>query len=319
MVTRWVSILWKYLTTPPSSLASGISRSLQDEIEFHLQQSVADHVECGLSHQEAQQAASQNFGSVETSLRDCYSVHLRDQAVCHRLHLLLTAVLLMAVGFLAAGPFKASSVPATADVSFAPSGDIVGQVLDENSQPIENAHVLAVVKTWPPNGYRQQAYMTTTTPEGRFSVDDVYPLQQPYEVQIAALADGHLLHSEYVTNETGGPLTPVGFQLESTVLFELRIEDQDGSPIAGVEAFPFRRSGDGDHEHVVYFQSADPIIRRSDNDGLLRLPYFEPGDRATIYLRAPGAEWETREIVVPTDGGVMVLQADAQAPTSDQS
>ncbi len=311
MLKRWASAIWQYLTVPASFVSARASQSLQAEIEFHLQESVRDHVETGMSPDEARRTARSEFGSIEGTLRDCHMVGARDQAVCHRFHLLLTAGLLVTVGFLSAKVLTTSPEMLSAeDVADELVGDIVGRVTDDQSAPIENAHVLAVVKTWPPNGYRQQAYMTTTTEGGRFSIDDVYPVEDRYEVQIAAVADGRLLHSEYLINKSGGRLTPLAFELESTAPFELRVENSLGNPIEGVEAFPHRRIDAGEQDHLVYFQSADPIIRRSDADGLLQLPFFHPGDRATIYLRVPGSDWETREVVVPTHSRVLVLQAD---------
>lgn len=317
MLTRYAVAVWNYVRNPAAGLSSAANRSLRDEIEFHLQESMRDHVERGRSPQEAHQAAGREFGSVEATIRDCHTVDARSQVVCHRLHLLLTAGLLIAVGFLAAARTSSApeSPPADAVVT-TETGDIVGQVVDQDSQPIENAHILAVVKTWPPNGYRQQAFMTTTGHGGRFSIDDVYSLDEHYEVQIAAVADGRLLQSQYIANQSGGNLDAVAFRLGPTATFQMQIRDAAGAPIEGVEAFPYKRVGAGAQDHIVYFQSADPIIRRSDADGLVPLPYFHSGERATIYLRVPGADWETREIIVPSEGGVLVLQADDEhSPT----
>jgi hypothetical protein len=38
------------------------------------------------------------------------------------------------------------------------------------------------------------------------------------------------------------------------------------------------------------------------------MPYFNPGDTATFYVRAPQGDWEPREIVVPESGKVVTLQ-----------
>jgi hypothetical protein len=160
------------------------------------------------------------------------------------------------------------------------------------------AHILAVVKTWPANGYRQQAHMTTTGPNGQFSIENVYPSDRRYEVQLAVVADERLLESTYVSDATG-ELAPFEFRLQPTAAFSVRFRTSEGEPVEGVEAFPFRRVDQGGHDHLVYFQSAEPIVRRSNARGEVRLSCFRAGDKATVYFRPPGRDWQTRDVVIP--------------------
>lgn len=375
MIGRRLVALLQYLRTPPGAVSKEIRHSIQDEIEFHLQESLREHLESGMTHTTAQRATRERFGYVGRAVRGCCDVSLADQRLFHRLHLLFTtclAIAMIAIVFRGdadrgtsdrqtshrptshgqgshgqgsygqppapADNFAASShapaQPGTADSTTlqavsqpgvelreailtasderaTATGDIRGTVFDDQSEPIGSVHILAVVKTWPPNGYRQQAYMTTTDSRGQFTIEKVYPTGQKYEVQIAAIADGRLLESTYLSKD-GAVLDPVTFRLESTASFAVRFMTADGQPVAGVEAFPHRRTDAEGDDHLVYFQGSDPIVQRSNAEGVVRLPYFQPGDSATVYVRFPDEDWQTRDLVIPSDQQVVLLQQDDQ-------
>ncbi len=329
MIRRWFSALARYLNMAPSNSAADVGASIQEEIEFHLEESIRDHVENGMTGPEARRAAAERFGSVSQVAGQCYAQSYARQAVVHRLHTCITLALVVILAALLVTRLWAPATvqtnradtvealePTTAAAakSNSGSGDIVGRVVDEQMQAIDNAHILAVVKTWPPNGYRQQAYMATTSPDGRFEIANVYPVGEEFEVQIATVADKRLLQSSYLSS-SGAALEPIIFRLPPTRGFDLRIERDDGSSIAGAEVFPHRRIDRDGHDHLVYFQSADPIIQKSDNEGVVQLPFFVPGDRATVYLRLPSSEWQTREIVVPSQGNTVHLKVPSGKPS----
>jgi hypothetical protein len=279
-----------------------ISRSIREEIEFHLAESARRQMEGGLSADEACHAAAQQFGDVEAAVRGCAEAAAIGHARLHHTHLALTALLLAAVGALGAWIWiNPPGEPAPGD------GDISGQVVDEQAQPIANAHVLAVVKTWPKQSFRQMAYVAITRADGTFEIENVYPTEEKYAVQIAVVADGKRLESSYV-NLREGPLEPVKFQLTSTPPLTVRFETADGRPLEGVDAFPSERVEAGGARHMVYFCSGGPIVQRSDSAGRVSLPYFSPGDAASLYVRTPGGEWSMRQLDIPRDGEEVVLQ-----------
>jgi hypothetical protein len=189
-------------------------------------------------------------------------------------------------------------------------GDVIGRVVDDESRPIANAHVLAVVKTWPLQSYRQLAYVALTTADGSFEINDVYPTDENYEIQIAVVADGRVLESNYVDLRKS-VLPPVEFQLAATAPLAVRLESATGRPLEGVEVFPFQRIEPDGARHVVYFCSAGPVIRQTDAQGRVRLPYFSPGDEAAVYVRPPGGEWGALSFPVPEDPEQVVLRIPA--------
>ena len=301
MIRRWLREIASYVRTP-SGVPDELSRSIRDEIEFHLAESARRQMERGHSAEKACQAAVQQFGDVETAVRGCAETAATGHARLHRVHLTITAFSLVAVGALGAWIWmNPPGETAPGD------GDISGQVVDEQAQPVANAHVLAVVKTWPNESYRQLAYVAITRADGTFEIDDVYPTDEKYAVQIAVVAEGKRLESSYVKLREG-PLEPVSFQVTSTPPLTVRFETVDGQPLEGVDVFPSERVDAGGARHRVYFCSGGPVVQRSDAAGRVSLPYFSPGDAASLYVRSPGGEWDTRQLDIPRDGEEVVLR-----------
>lgn len=315
----WISSILDYFhQSPKVSIANG-NNEILEEIGFHLISSAEEKIDAGLEPQQAQEVALNRFGNVESIVQECKEVDGMRHVILHRLHQFATVVLLfstLAMAVLLFGNRADIKVPVT-EVAHqsssaagysaeATSGDIVGTVSGEHG-PIATANVLAVVKTWPPNGYRQQSYMTTTGPDGSFVIEDVYAPEFEYEVQVAAIAEGHSLNSEY-KNLTKGTLQPFEFRLKKGVPFELKFESGDGQPVEGVCAFPSQRVDNDGKQHNVYFSSAEPIVQRSSPSGNVSMPHFFPGEQATVFVRFPGSEWQTRELIIPDNEEVVVMK-----------
>lgn len=314
MSGRWLNELGRYLRNG-SGVPDATARSIQEEIEFHLGESLREGVADGLDVADARRQTLARFGDVGEAFRDCTSAAAEGHVRCHRFHLALTAGLLVAVGALGALAWLRADREAVVAADAPLEGDIEGRVVDDQSQPIEAAHVLAVVKTWPPGGFRQQAYTAATRGDGSFAIAAVLPAEAEYEVQIAVVANDRVLESSYFDRQRG-PLKRAEFRLEPSAPMAVRFEATDGQPVSGVEVFPFERIDRGGADHSVYFCSAEPVVRRSDATGEVSLPYFSPGDAATVYLRAPGGAWDTRRFAVPYDRRVVVIKmapADRQA------
>jgi hypothetical protein len=282
-----------------------MSQSIHDELAFHLGEAMRDRMEQGVPAGEARATAVQRFGDIDAAIRGCHEAAASGFARWHRIHLALTALLVAAVAALAVVvATRLGRPPAVGD------GDLIGRVVDDDSRPIANAHVLAVVKTWPQQSYRQLAYVATTTADGSFQINDAYPTDEDYEIQIAVVADGRLLESTYV-NFRQGVLPPVEFKLSATAPLALRFESAAGRPLEGVEVFPFQRIEPDGARHVIYFCSAGPVIQETDAQGRVRLPYFSPGDEAAVYVRPPGGEWSARSFPIPSGPDQVVLRIPA--------
>ncbi len=186
-----------YVNTPLLVNAEQARNELKDEIEFHLESSAKDQLRSGLSVDESVQVAKERFGDVSAVVRECDQVFGSGLMFWHRLHQCITVALVAAVGWLGwyvmglQEKFADTNLVAATGYSIrSTDGDLRGDVIGEDGRPVSSAHVLAVVKSWPPNGYRQQSYMTTTGKDGTFEIRDVYSPNHDYEVQVSAIQNG---------------------------------------------------------------------------------------------------------------------------------
>lgn len=324
MFRHWFRTLISYLRLPLIAHADRELHDLREEIEFHLSSSATDHHSEGMDPRQSQQTALEQFGDVKAVVEDCCDVSLSRHLFWHRLHQLLTLGLVVAVAWLIWIYFPSENQPPPTSTQLAASGylesettgDIKGTVVAEDGQPLSDTHILAVVKTWPPHGFRQNSFTAVTRPDGTFLIENVYPPGQEYEVQIAAIADAHLLKSAYISMRTG-TLEPLHFQLTKSAAMVLHFESNAGTPLAGVSAFPFERTDQSGQEHCIYFCSAQPVVRQSNQEGNLSMPHFLPGEQVTVYIQFPGDEWQTRELTVPTDNQAVILTPEPSSRLND--
>jgi len=286
-----LNALKHYLRSPWASAADTSDDEVKQELEFHLMSSANDLHQSGLSIEDAQSEAYEKFGDLG---------------------------LVVCVAMLFAGQLQPNLNPADGKLSTATGfsleethGDVFGDVNDPAGEAISNANVIVVVKTWPEGGYRQQSYMTTTDSTGSFCVEDVYPPDHDYEVQVSVVADGRLLTSRYV-DMASGILSGFAFELQPTNQFKIRFEDESGAPLEHVSAFPSSRTDQDGKRHQVYFMGAAPIVLRSNEQGTIPITQFTQGEQVAITVRFPGEDdWQVREFVVPEDKQVVVMTATA--------
>jgi len=311
-----VQAIRDYLTVPIHRQLDLAHDEAQEEIKFHLASRIEDYHRQGLSLEESKTAALEQFGDVDRVVQECCRENSGRQVLMHRSHLSLTAILLLTTSVLFWHVFHAENSKTSSQQAASPdaalaslnyNGDVGGLVVDGLGKPLARANVMVAVKWWPENGFRQQCYMRTTNECGKFSIEDVYPADARHEVQIAAIADGHLLTSQYIDDQDH-PLNSLSIELPSASA-ELAVEfrSSNGQPISGVAAFPHQRFEATGVGHTVYFQSADRIIRRSDDSGCMKFTNFSPGDRAIVFVRFPNHDWQPREIVVPDDESTVVV------------
>jgi len=153
--------------------------------------------------------------------------------------------------------------------------------------------------------------MTTTDSTGSFCVDDVYPPDHDYEVQISVVAEGHLLTSRYI-DMASGILSGFAFELQPTNQFKIRFEDESGQPVEHVAAFPSSRTDQDGNRHQVYVMGSAPIVLRSNEQGTIPITQFTQGEQVAIAVRFPDEEdWQIRKLVVPKDKQVVVMTPTA--------
>jgi hypothetical protein len=320
MVGRFFNSLYRYLLAPAARTAEQFGDEIEEELSFHIAERTSEYLSSGLSEVGARRKALERFGDTSRYAVECHLATVGELATWHRLHLAATIALAALAGFLwfratpSAGiPAKLAQLPPGIESMLDNdwTGDVRGRIVDDQGQPISGAHVLVVVKTWPDQSYFQRAYTRITGPDGQFLVEDVHPINERYAVQVAAIADNRVLKSSY-RQHSRGPMESLEFELQASSGFRLKIEDEHGNTLSGVEVLPHGRVAAGGEEHIVYFDSAQPIVRVTDIHGRVDLPYFDPGDTATVMLRVPNREWETRDVLVPANGQDATVRASSE-------
>ena len=291
--------------SPPST---DVEQDIDEELMFHLRSLVGDDLAKGNSFDAAWSNAQDRFGPLRR-----YSDACRNVSLANRLNLRRLSVLgLVVVGLLVGESLFAVFSPRR--------NDVTGWVLDRHGEPLADANVLVILKTWPGGGYRQEAFATTSDAEGRFHLPTLAPLEGQYAIQVAALKDGYALTSSYQLEEEGRHPTvdPVTLHCGEASRITLVVHDGHGQPIANARVVPASRKTSSGETHLVYFQGSEPVQTASDAQGRVGLSCFERGDQAEIYVRPPGKDWELHAIRIPDAGNIVVVSA-AQIVDGDDS
>lgn len=317
--------LLNYIRTPALLSKNATRSDIEDELSFHIAERTREYMAAGMTEHEAHQAACHRFGNPAHYVRECEQGATGGLTVCHRVHLMVTVALIIALTTLLLTR-PTHTLHRGASIALMPpgiesllhhdwTGDITGQVLDQNGQPIADADILVVVKTWPNGSYFQRAYHARPTASGTFLIENVHPLNDRYAVLITAVAGQRELRSSYTVCE-GGFFNRTVFTLPPAGGLTLQVATHEGRAIEGVEVLPHARLDAAGDEHLVYFDSAQPVVQRTNKAGRADLPYFQPGDLATLLLRFPRGDWETREFTVPAAGEVAVVRPSDPASNS---
>jgi hypothetical protein len=295
----WTQLLrWR---RDPRRVEPGAEDPIDDELMFHFRALVSDNLSKGVSFDAAWHEAQGRFGSLARYADACRRASVTGRRWRAVLALGL-AVLTLAVGWLVVDRW----------IRFDRT-DLAGTVLDQSGNPIDGAHVLVILKTWPDGAYRQQAFATTSHADGRFRIPRLVPVEGQRAVQLAVVKDGYALASNYQLMKQGAPPVSDGFtlQLPKAPRITLVVLDETGAPVAHARVVPAERQTSDGQDHVVYFQAAQPVRSEADAHGRLALAWFERGDRAEIYVQRPGRDWELRAIDIPREGNTVMVPTSA--------
>lgn len=321
MIAHALKSFLEYLRSPAVRSTQKFADDIEEEIAFHLSERMREYVAGGMSEEEARSRAKAKFGNVSQVANECHAAAIGIPVFWHRMHQSLTAVLAIAALGLWLSPHPSlddpkqlalhlpTAIASMVDIDW--NGDITGQVLDEQGRPVESVRLMVIVKTWPDGSYFQRSYQADSDPHGRFLIKGVYPIDQTYEVMVTAVARNRALTSIYF-NDCRGRLERVVLQLPPSSALALHVESETADALEDVEVVPRRRIEPGGREHLIYFDSAQSLIARTRADGRVDLPYFQPGDTASVQLRTKASGWQSREIIVPAGGEVVTIRIPSQ-------
>ena len=298
---------WNYLARPLNKTSDEFADEIKYEIAFHISQRASDLEASGLTPSAAHTEALTRFGDVARYASECHRESTSGIGWFHRLHLVTTLVMGVVVCFLLINQFGRNAISvakmppgilAMLDNDW--SGTVNGRVESEDGDPIHEAKLLVTVKTWPDGSYCQRGYSAVTDSNGRFSIAGVCPLNAHYEVQVTAIAPDHELKSSYKEFDKGES-KPFDFQLGASSGVTLVVEDSSGSPLPNVQILPHERIDRQGNTHSLYFDSGQPMIATTDQQGRVNLPYFRAGDQFTVLVHSKG-DWLPLETIAPATG-----------------
>lgn len=299
-----------------------------DELMFHFRELLKAKLESGLAFDAAWDAAERQFGQIRHYEEECRSLRLKEQLFPGRLLAGALTVMGLLLGWMALelhsvgtshGQLLAQTRTLAAPVVVGPTAlaatpkkedeteklhDLTGQFTDAAGQPLAEALVLLILKTWPNNRYQQEDFHTKTDAAGRYKFEQLIPEGRQYAVMVTAYKPGSATTSKYILlrNPVGVP-EPVNLQLAAAVKTPLVIKDSSGKPLAAT-VLPSGRVTKAGDDHLVYFQGSEILKLQANASGEVTLDCFEAGDTANVYVRMGAGEWVKKAFMVPADGAV---------------
>lgn len=303
-----------------------LQAEINEELDFHIQSRMDELVDRGMTTAEARRQANHEFGDRRIFARDCEKVRLGQQLWFRRLMLAAMAASVVAISYLSWISYSLNNqnlllssqlrtMAATGPFGYQYDKDFKGIVKDEDGNPIANARVLLLHKSWP-RGYMQRAYSTTTNEKGRFVFDNQYTSRIRNGFLVTVLAEGHEMTMKYELYDPRARVPSFKFDLPKVPDRSFTFVDDAGEPLANADIFLSNRHVDED-DHLIYSISRESASFKTDESGNVVLSYFQPGDivdfevtsggktvevKVTVEDRNSSAEEEAQKVTVEMDG-----------------
>lgn len=166
----------------------------------------------------------------------------------------------------------------TAESSNAKVGDVAGKIIGVEGNPIADAKVIVVAKTWPNGRFDMGVFRATTNEEGKFLLKRKFKKNGKSEFLVTVLVDGWAMDSQYVENPNGKALDPIDFELEPAVTKTFTLKLDDGTPAKSYSVFPASCTKE-DGRNVLLYPAAQKYVKfKTDANGQVNLNYFAEGD-----------------------------------------
>ncbi|HUQ70174.1 MAG TPA: carboxypeptidase regulatory-like domain-containing protein [Planctomycetaceae bacterium] len=267
-----------------------IDREIDEELDFHIECRTRELIESGLDPVVAAEEAQRLFGGRDRIRRQCrQAVYGRGLWLMSSLGLgmvlsiaaivWLTNQLALANQQNAAMHTRLAALQAAPDVKH----DLVGEITDARGQPVANAKVLLIFKSWPGGKYKQQAFHQSSEKDGTFRFKELYSSAMQTAFLVTVLADGHAMQSEYVLFKPNAAVKTFQFRLQPALEKAFVARGADGQPLAQAVVWPATRKPDkSDEEFLIYDQSGVDAGYKTDAAGKVRMPLLALGDSVEL-------------------------------------
>lgn len=300
------------LTLPLRSKSiAAINHDIDDELEFHIQSRIDELIAGGVLPAQAEIQSRTAFGSRDQIRKQCQRINYGNQvrliilsfaglaasvvAICWLSYQLMTlknqnatlAKQLMSAASASAGPALIAAPESIAQDKH----DLFGTVAGPDGNPIADAKVMLIFKSWPGGQYRQNALATTTDIKGNYRFKNLYSTNMQTAFLVSVVTDGYVLSSKYWVNDKRAEIKAVKMRLKKATLKTLTLLQKDGEPLANTKVFPQSRNIPTDGRsggETIYQQSAGEVMLSTDDEGKVKMNYFVAKDNAVIGVMMDG-------------------------------
>lgn len=172
---------------------------------------------------------------------------------------------------------------------------IRGMVADESGQPISDAKVLLIHKTWPGGQYQQTSEETASEKDGSFAFPDCNQADDQEAFLVTIIKDGLAFESQYVLKKPGKTAVPFEFQLTAADKKTFLLKNSTGKPAKNLSvALSYRKDSDS-KEHLIYGMSLKSVSFATDTDGKVELNFFKAGDTAKLNVGGNEIEFKVSD------------------------
>ena len=178
-------------------------------------------------------------------------------------------------------------------------GDVSGSVNDQNGNPIANASVILVSKSWPEGRFKMKTSRMRTDADGKFSFSKRFKKGDKCQFNVTVAQLGWALDSQYLKNPDGEALDPVEFKLQKAVEKTFIVKLADGSPAKNVLVYPRGGTRSDGREVFLYPVSAKYVKAKTDGEGKVTMSLFAQGDTFNLSYSQSKLEGE---VAVEVDG-----------------
>lgn len=171
-------------------------------------------------------------------------------------------------------------------------GGIEGKVMDASGQPVAEAKVLLILKTWPKGRFQQQPSETITDADGSFAFPVGNQLDDKEAFLVTVVKEGFAFQSRYIIKKPGEPAESPEFKLSAATKKTFALRSASGKPMANVVVSLSGRKQDKSDEQMIYGISYPSVSFKTDADGKVALNFFATGDTAKLSVESSGGAEE---------------------------
>ncbi len=313
-------IFSKWSSRPRGERITEAKNDIDEELNFHMESIVQEKIKQGKSKEVAEQEAVKQFGSIQSYSDQCLIIELEKSVAKN--HYLTAGLLCLALvtGFLGLEFYNLkntqsrilNNLTSQKQETQNPDNDhhrLNGSVKTEQGEPINNANLLIILKTWPENRFRQQNFHLKSNELGEFQFKFQTPQDGQYAVHVTAYKDGYGFKSEYKIKEKNDlkPIKKFQFNLPQSSPFTIQVLEQNGSPIKDFCMYPSSRKTSSGEDHIIYHQASEPIQLNSNENGKIPIRLFTKGEMVNFRIRIPGKDWQEQKVEIPQKGNLISL------------